>query len=86
MTDFNFTECAVQFNRGDLLTCEDVSDSTGCTVAQARYQLNKLVKAGIASVSRQTVIDERDWQPVTKQVNFYWKKSFGEKQFFPAIL
>lgn len=86
MTEFNWDECAVQFNRGDLLTCEDVSTSVGCTVEQARYQLNKLVKSGFASVSRQTVIDERDWMPVTKQINFYWKKSFGEKQFFPTIL
>lgn len=75
-----------QFNNGDLFTCEDVATMFDCTHSQARYYLNRLVKSNLADVSRQTVIDERGWHPETKSVNFYWKKSFGQPQYFPVNL
>lgn len=75
-----------QFNDGNLFTCEEVATLFNCTQSQARYYLNRLVKSDLANVSRQTVVDERGWYPETKSVNFYWKKSFGEKQVFPAVL
>lgn len=75
-----------RFNAGELLTVEDVARNFAWTESQARYQLKKLVKKRRALVSRQTVIDERGWYPETKTINFYWKKEFGEQQFFPTIL
>jgi predicted ArsR family transcriptional regulator len=78
----NFLE---SFNNGEVVWVEQVAQDLEVTKIEARRYLNRLVKKGIAKVSRQPVIDERDWHSRTINVNFYWKADKETPEFFPAV-
>lgn len=73
------------FNKGNVVWVEQVAQDLEVTKLEARRYLNRLVKKGIAKVSRQPVIDERDWCSRTVNINFYWKADKETPEFFPTV-